>query len=98
MTEILERLAAARIQILPAFEICSHFVLERDGFVVLVERKDDAFGQIGSPGLLTEHGFAPLVWRGGRPFFAAKNIDLPAGSGQVEKLRSFAADVKTALA
>jgi len=97
MTEILERLAAARIQILPALEILSHFVLERDGFVVLVERKGDAFGEIGSPGLLTEHGFAPLVWRRDQPFFVSKNIDLPADGGQVEKLRLFADDVKAAL-
>ena len=56
MIEILEKLAAAGIQIIPA-EITSHFILERDGFVAFVERREQAFGNIGAPGLMTEQGF-----------------------------------------
>jgi len=93
----LKRLEAARIQLLPAGEIPKHFVLERGGFVVLVERTEGGFGQLGGAGLLTGHGFAALVWRAGKPFFVAKDIDLPADGRQVEELRAFAEDVKTAL-
>ena len=98
MTKKLEKLAAAGLQVLPASEITTHFVVERDGFVALVKRVGDDFGEAGSPGLLTEQGFAALVWRGGRPFFVAKNLDLPANRGQVEGLRRFGEDLKTALA
>ncbi len=97
MIEQLKRLEAARIQLLPAGEIPTHYVLERDGFVALVQRAEDGFGQVGSPGLMTEHGFAALVWRAGKPLFVAKNIDLPADDRQVEGLRAFAEDVKTAI-
>ena len=58
MTEVLERLVAAGIQLLPAVEITTHYVFERDGFVALVERTPEGFGGIGSPGLLTGTGFA----------------------------------------
>ena len=44
-------------------EITSHFILERDGFVVFVERRETGFGNIGAPGLMTEQGFAALIWR-----------------------------------
>ena len=63
MIEILEKLAAANIQLIPA-DVTSHFIFERDGFVAFVERREDAFGNIGAPGLMTERGFAALIWRG----------------------------------
>ena len=69
----LERLAAAGIQIIP-MEITSHFILERDGFVSFVERRDDAFGNVGAPGLMTEKGYAALIWRGDQAFFTGKGI------------------------
>ena len=56
----LERLAAAGINLLPALELAHHYVLERGGFIALVERGDNnSTGSIGAPGLLTEKGFAP---------------------------------------
>jgi len=58
-----ERLAAAEIQLLPVPEVTTHFVFEREGCVVLVERRGEGFGSIGSPGLLTAGGFAALVTR-----------------------------------
>jgi hypothetical protein len=86
----LEKLAAAGIQIIPA-EIASHFILARDGFVAFVERRGDDFGNIGAPGLMTEQGFAALIWRAGEPFFVGKGINQPATDEQVELLRSFTA-------
>ena len=97
MTEILERLVAAGIQLLPAVEITTHYVYERDGFVALVERTPDGFGGIGSPGILTGSGFAALVRRGERSYFVAKNFEQEASPEQVESLRRFAADLKAAL-
>lgn len=97
----LEKLAAAGIQIIPA-EITSHFMLERDGFVSLVERRQDAlgearFGNIGAPGLMTERGFAALIWRGDQAFFVAKAFEQSASAEQVQKLRAFASDLANAL-
>jgi hypothetical protein len=97
VTEILERLAAARIQLLPAVEITTHYVFERDGFVALVERTPEGFGGIGSPGLLTGTGFAALIRRGDRSYFVAKNFEQEAAPEQVESLRRFSTDLKAAL-
>jgi hypothetical protein len=95
--EILERLAAAGIQLLPAVEITTHYVFERDGFVALVERTPDGFGGIGSAGLLTGNGFAALIQRGDRYYFIAKNFEQAARREQVEALQCFSLDLKTAL-
>jgi hypothetical protein len=95
--EILEKLASAGIQIIPA-EITSHFILERDGFVAFVERREQAFGNIGAPGLMTERGYAALIWRGDQAFFACKGFEQPASPEQVQKIRAFAADLENALA
>jgi hypothetical protein len=91
-----EKLVAAGIQIIPA-ETASHFILERDGFVALVERRDESFGNIGAPGVMTEHGYAALIWRGGNALFIAKGFEQPATSEQIQKLRAFAADLSGAL-
>ena len=97
MTARLEKLAAAGIEIIPA-EIASHFILARDGFVAFVERRENGFGNIGAPGLMTERGFAALLWRRGEAFFVGKAFELPASAAQVEKIRAFAADLQAALA
>jgi hypothetical protein len=93
----LEKLAAAGIQLFTA-DVQSHFILERDGFVAFVERKSDDFGNIGAPGLMTEKGFAALVWRGGRAFFIARGFEQAATDDQVQKIRDFADDLEQALA
>jgi hypothetical protein len=98
MTEKLERLVAAGIQLLPTVEISTHYVFERDGFVALVERREDGFGGIGSAGIMSEKGFAPLVLRGDASFFIAKEFEQSATAEQVARLRSFQADLKSALA
>jgi hypothetical protein len=95
--EILERLAAAGIQMLPAVEIATHYVFERDGFVALVERTPEGFGGIGSPGILTGNGFAALIQRGQHSYFIARNFEQEATEEQVIALRRFSADLKLAL-
>ena len=94
----LERLAAANIQLLPLSEIESYFVLERRGFVALVERTTAGFGRIGSAGLLTEKGFAALLWRGSQALFVGKEYERAAAAEEVEALRAFQADLNAALA
>jgi len=97
VTEILERLAAAGIQLLPAVEITTHYVFERDGFVALVERTPEGFGGVGSAGLLTGSGFAALIRRGDRAYFVAKNFEQEAPPAQVSALQTFSSDLKSAL-
>ena len=97
MEDKLARLAAAGIQVLPAPGISNHFFLERNGFVALVRRAGEGFGQAGGAGLLTEHGFAVLVWRGEEPYLVARGHEQRANSEQVEQLRLFDADVHAAL-
>jgi hypothetical protein len=82
---------------LPAVEITTHYVFERDGFVALVERTRDGFGGIGSAGILTGTGFAALIRRGDRAYFVAKNFEREASLEQAELLRRFSADLKSAL-
>jgi hypothetical protein len=92
----LERLVAAGINLVPA-DLKKHFILERDGFVALVERRDESFGQVGAAGLLTQHGMAPLVWREDRAFFVARAFEREATADQVSSLRQFQADLEAAL-
>lgn len=91
------RLAAAGINLIPA-DLEKHFILERDGFLALVERSPGGFGSIGTAGLLTEKGLAPLVWRGDESWFVARGFEQPASSEQVETLRAFQRDLQEALA
>ena len=97
MLEILERLVAAGIELLPAPDVSTHFIFTRDGFVALVERRGDAFGGIGGAGLLVTQGLAPLVWRGSKAFFVARGFEQEATGEQVEKLKRFSEDLKLAL-
>ncbi len=96
MTEQLEKLHAAGIQIVPA-DLTSHFILERGGFVVFVERRETGFGHIGAPGLMTERGYAALVWRAEQPFFVGRGFEQPGTDEQVQAIRAFAADLEAAL-
>lgn len=93
-----EKLVAANIQLLPLPEIETHFVFERDGFAALVERRPDGFGGIGTAGLLTGKGIAPLIWRAGSAFFVGKAFEQPAAVQQIEQLRKFQSDLAAALA
>jgi len=94
----LERLAAAQIRLVPVPGLTSHFVFERGGFAALVERTEQGFGQIGSAGLVTAEGLAPLVWRRGEAFFVRKSFERRAAPEEVEELRQFSRDLAEALA
>ncbi len=94
----LERLVGRNIQLIPAADVTTHFLFERDGFVALVERSGDGIGNIGAPGLLSSpSGYAALVWRGGEPWFISKGFEQLATPEQVAGIRSFAADLAYAL-
>jgi hypothetical protein len=54
-------------------------------------------GSQGSTGMLTPQGLAYLVWRDGQPLLASKGVETPASPGQVEAIRKFSEDLKTAL-
>lgn len=98
MIEKLERLVAAGIELIPAVEVTTHFIFQRDGFVALVERRGDGFGGVGSSGLLTERGgLAPLVWRGEHAFFVSRDFEQAASPEDVRKLRAFSSDLQAAL-
>lgn len=54
---------------------------------------------LGSSGVMTEAGFAYLVWREGVPFLAAHGgPGAPAPPGLVDAVRRFSEDLKVALA
>jgi hypothetical protein len=89
----LERVADAGIQLLPLPQVATHYAFERGGFVILVEKRGEGFGGIGSPGLLAEAGFAPLV--DGR--FVAKGWERKATADETAGMRQFLADLKAAL-
>jgi hypothetical protein len=94
----LEKIAAAGIVLMPTPEVPAYFVFSRDGCVVLVERRGEGFGSIGSPGQLTERGgFAALVERDGLAWFVAKGAEWRAVSGEAEAARRLFTDLRTAL-
>jgi hypothetical protein len=97
MQEIFERLVAANIRILPGASGPKFILFERDGCVALVERAEDRFGGIGAAGVLTDKGFAPLVWRGGTAHFVAKGFDRLASDEDVARVRDFQRDLTAAL-
>lgn len=97
MQAILEELVKCGIQLLPAAELTTHFIFERDGFIALVERRNNGFGNAGAPGLLCQQGMALLIWRAERAYFVAKGFEREAALEEVEKLRSFSEDLKKSL-
>ena len=92
-TARIERLAAAGIHLVPA-DLEKHYILERDGFIALVERTT---WRVGTAGLLTEKGLAPLVWRGEESWFVARGFEQAATATQVETIRAFQRDLEQAL-
>jgi len=98
VTDKLARLSAAGIAVIPA-DLEKHHILERGGFIALVERTADGdFGRSGTAGLLTEKGLAPLVWRRGIAFFVARGFEAAASELQIEALRTFQRDLDGILA
>jgi hypothetical protein len=93
----LERIAAAGIRLLPTPQLPQHFVFERDGYVVLVERNGEGFGAVGSPGRLLPEGFAALVQRGEQAYFVVKGSERLAAEEEAAAARSLFTQLKTAL-
>lgn len=93
----LERIAAAGIELLPAPGLGRHFVFSRDGCVVLVERREEGFGGIGSPGAMGERGFEALVERGGEAYFVYKGEERVATAEEAEAARALLRDLQQAL-
>ena len=98
MIEQFEKLVAAGIELVPAAEIATHFIFRRGLYAALVERRGEGFGEIGSAGLLTERGLAPLVLRGERRVFVAKDFEREATDGEIREVLAFSADLRTSLA
>ncbi len=97
MDEIFARLADAGIRILPLAELTQHVVFERDGFIALVERNGNGFGQVGSAGLLAQQGFAALVQRAGRDWFVARGFEREATEAEAVALHRFSLDLRRAI-
>jgi len=93
----LERVLAAKIELIPELNITTHYVFARDGFAALVEKRDGGFGNIGTPGLVTENGFAPLLWRDEQGVFTGRGFEVMATAEQVAAIRSFDRDLNEAL-
>ena len=94
--EIAARLESLRIQL--AAQGKDYCMFLRENCVALAQFRDGAFTSIGSSGMMTEKGLAYLFWNEGRPMLAAHGgAQIPAGPDQVEAIRSFSADLETAL-
>lgn len=94
----LERIAELGIGLIPAAGVTSHFLFERAGYVVLVERRGDGFGRVGSPGKLIEgHGFAALVRREEEDWFVAKGGQWRASAEESACARQLFTELKTIL-
>jgi hypothetical protein len=93
----LEQIVDAGIQLVPAPELMTHFLFERDGAVVLVERRGETLGMVGSPGLLGDHGFAALVQRDGADWFIGKTLKRAATAEEAAHARKLYAELRAIL-
>jgi hypothetical protein len=94
--EIAARLEGARIQWFASEKGYTFFT--RDNCAAIGHEQDGGFS-IGSSGMMTESGFAYLVWRDGSAFFAAHGgNETPARPDQVDAVKQFSNDLKVALA
>ncbi|MBA3975203.1 MAG: hypothetical protein C0504_13425 [Candidatus Solibacter sp.] len=93
----LQRIAEAGIGMLPVAELANHFIFTRDGMAVLVERRGEGFGGIGSPGRITERGFEPLISGGGREAFVFKGGEEAATAAEADAARRLLADLRPAI-
>jgi hypothetical protein len=94
--EIAARLTGLRIEWFASEKGYTFFT--RENCAAIAHLKADGFG-LGSTGVMTEAGFAYLLWRDGQAYFAAHgSAETPASADQVEAVRQFSADLKAALA
>jgi hypothetical protein len=93
----LERIAGLGIGLVPVHGLSGHFVFERAGCAVIVERRGEGFGSVGSPGQLTGGGFAALVEREGKLCFVNKADVRPAGEAEAAEARRLYSDLRSVL-
>lgn len=94
--EIAARLEGLRIQWFASEKGYTFFT--RDNCAAIAHEQPGGYC-LGSSGMMTESGFAYLIWRDGLPFFAAHGgIETPAEDEQVAAVKQFSIDLKTALA
>ncbi len=94
--EIAARLKNLRIEWFASEKGYTFFT--RENCAAVAHQKADAFS-VGSSGVMTEAGFAYLVWREGCAYLAAHGAaETLATSEQVEAVQRFSADLKAALA
>ena len=93
--ELVARLALYRIELLS--EAKEFSIVARANCFALLHAPQAGVPGIGSSGMMTENGLAYLVWRDGEPRLVAKGSDLPAPPADVEAIRSFSEELKTAL-
>jgi hypothetical protein len=98
MEVMLTRLEAVGIRLIASWEDTHHFAFERGGYLALVALEPGRPARVGGAGLLTEKGLAPLIWKGDKPFFVAREFEQMAGDGEIESLRLFQRDLADALA
>jgi hypothetical protein len=95
-SEIAARLESLRIQWFASEKGYTFFT--RDNCAAIGREQANGYS-VGSSGMMTEGGFAYLIWRDDRPFFAAHGgNEAPANRDQVDAVRQFSNDLKTALA
>jgi hypothetical protein len=88
-------LGSSGIQLLS--ETPAYCIFARDNCIALVERTPSGYGSAGSTGIMTEHGLAYLVWRGGQASLAGKGFEVAATEEQVAAMCRFSEDLKAAL-
>jgi hypothetical protein len=94
--EIASRLTGSRIEWFASEKGYTFFT--RENCAAIAQSKADGFG-LGSTGVMTEAGFAYLLWRDGQAYLVAHgSAETPATAEQVEAVRQFSADLKAALA
>jgi hypothetical protein len=95
--EISARLTSLNIYVMAEGTYFCLFV--RDGCLGMVLRTEDfkGFEKIGSTGVQLDEGLAYLVWRDEIPLLVGKGFEVPALPEQVEQIRQFSTDLKTAL-
>jgi hypothetical protein len=94
--EIAARLQTLEIQMAAQAKEYGMFV--RGTCVALVRFGEPGCASIGSSGIMTENGLAYLVWRDGQPILATHGgREQPATPGELETVRRFSEDLKSAL-
>ena len=93
--EVAARLASLGIGLMA--EAKAYSIFARDQCLALVQRNDAGFSSLGSSGMMTESGLAYLVWRDGRAWLVGKQSETEADAAQVECIRQFSGDLKSAL-